>query len=145
LDKKENWLVQRFLKRYFLWLIYAAFLILASLFGSREAYFSINGGHGLGKFFVLTAYVTFLAYSVYATKRENFFKSLMSVNRLWWGRQIGADLYISVFLSLGLIYLIEGSLFVTLAWLVPILFFANLAILPYILLNYSFVLQHLVS
>ncbi len=137
--------MQRFLRRYFLWFIYAAFVIMVSIFGSRESFFFVSGNLGSGKFLLLTAYLAFLAYSIHATKRENFFKSVMSVNRLWWGRQIGADLYISVFLSLGLIYLLEGSLIVTLVWLAPILFFANLAILPYILLNYNFILQHLLS
>lgn len=66
------------------------------------------------------------------------------MNNLFWGKQVGLDLYISVFLSLALIYLIEGSVVVVLLWLFPILVFANLAILPYILLNYGAIIGHFV-
>ena len=137
--------MNRFLKRYQLWFVYAVFLLLAVLYGGREGFFSIQGEYAAGKVLVLLAYAAFLAYSIYSTQQENFFKSVMAINRLWWGRQIGADLYISVFLSLALVYLIEGSLTVTLLWAAPILFFANLAILPYLILNYSAVIGHFLN
>lgn len=125
--------MRRIFKRYQLWLFYAAFLICAILYGGREPLISA----GLGKTVVIVIYLCFLAYSLYATSRENFFRSVGTINKLLWGRQIGVDLYISVFLSLALIYLVEGSFWVVLLWLVPILVFANLAILPYILLNFD--------
>jgi hypothetical protein len=53
--------------------------------------------------------------------------------------QVGIDLYIGVFLALALIYLVEGSLGIMLLWAIPILIFANLAILPYLILNYGMV------
>lgn len=127
----------RFFKRYLLWFFYAAFLIVAIMYGSREPIYISSGEYSMGKTIVLAIYICFLIYSLYATKQENFFKTLGIVNKLYWGRQIGIDLYISVFLSLGLIYLVEGSAVVLLLWFVPIFVFANLAILPYILLNYG--------
>ena len=129
--------MRRFLKRYQLWLLYAVFLIIAWLYGSRESFVHTQSELVFGNYIILFVYLAFLAFSLYASARENFFRSIVTVNQLLWGRQVGIDLYISVFLSLALIYLIEGSFLVLLLWLLPILFFANLAILPYILLNYE--------
>ena len=130
------------IRRFQLWFFYAAFMILAVAFGSREGLVATANGATLGKTIVLIIFLAFLAYSLYATHKENFFKTLGVVNRLYWGRQIGIDLYISVFLSLILIYLVEGSVLVVLLWAVPIVVFANLAILPYILLNYAEIVGH---
>jgi hypothetical protein len=128
--------MQRFLKRYQLWFFYAAFMC-AALLGSREGLFTTQSNYGMGKTILLIVYVLFLAYSIYATKKENFFNTLNRMFGSWWGRQVGADLYISVFLSLALIYIVEGSLLITLLWFEPVILFANLAILPYLILNYT--------
>jgi hypothetical protein len=64
------------------------------------------------------------------------------MNDLLWGKQVGLDLHISVFLSLALIYLIEGSVVVMLLWFSPILVVENLAILSYILLNYGTIIGY---
>ncbi|MBD3665818.1 hypothetical protein [Sulfitobacter aestuariivivens] len=129
-------------RRYRLWILYLIFLICAVLFGSREGFLSTNGDNGFAKGVVLAIYLAFLAFSLYATHRENFFRSIGKINALLWGRQVGIDLYISVFLSLALIYLVEGSVLVLLAWFLPIVVFANLAILPYLLLNFAEVVGH---
>ena len=117
----------------------------AMLFGSRESLIHTDGDLALGKYIVLVIYLGFLVFSLYATSKENFFRSIASVNAFLWGRQVGIDLYISVFLSLTVIYLVEGSVLVTALWFLPILIFANLAILPYILLNYGLIVSHLLS
>ncbi|MEM7439666.1 MAG: hypothetical protein AAF393_08710 [Pseudomonadota bacterium] len=130
--------MKRSLKRYSLWIFYAAFLLLAVIFGGRESLFtSADERLTMAKTVVLIVFIGFLIYSLYATKKENFFRTLGVMNRLYWGRQVGMDLYISVFLSLAIIYLVEGSFVVTALWLVPVLIFANLAILPYLLLNFT--------
>ena len=126
--------MQRFIKRYLFWFFYLAFLLIAMNYGSRESLFS---NIGTGKIMILMIFAGFVIYSLVATEKENFFKTVRIVNGYYWGRQIGIDLYISVFLSLMLIYLVEGSFVVLALWFVPVLIFANLAILPYILLNYS--------
>jgi hypothetical protein len=117
----------------------------AALFGSREGLFTTQSDYGAGKTTLFIVYLLFLAYSVYATKKENFFKTLNSMFGSWWGRQVGADLYISVFLSLALIYIVEGSLLITLLWFVPVIVFANLAILPYLILNYGVIVGLLLN
>lgn len=123
--------------RYRLWLFYAVFLVVAVINGGREGLLSVPDSYAAGKIILMITFVAFTAYSLYATKAENFFRTVRTINGYLWGRQIGIDLYISVFISLGVIYLLEGSVLVTLLWAVPVIIFANLAILPYILLNYS--------
>jgi hypothetical protein len=132
----------KFIKIYGLWIFYVAFVACAILFGSREGLLTAEGDYAVAKYVVVAVFLAFLAYSIFATGRENFFKSVNVIIQLYWGRQIGADLYISVALSLALIYLVEGSLLVTLLWALPVLFFANLAILPYILLNFTQIISH---
>ncbi|MDF1720004.1 MAG: hypothetical protein P1U65_04965 [Minwuia sp.] len=129
--------MQRLLKRYLLWIVYVGFMVLAVAFGGRESLFSTASQYHIGKYLILLIFVGFLIYSIISTGRENFFRTVAGMGRTYWGRQVGLDLYISVFLSLALIYLHEGSLLIVLLWLLPVLMFANLAILPYILLNYG--------
>ncbi len=135
--------MQRFIKLYALWLAYAGFIALASMFGAREGFLTSPTLLAPAKYLFLLIYLLFLGFSIYATRKENFFRSLRTMNGMLWGRQVGIDLYISVFLSLTLIYLIEVSVIVVLLWALPVLLFANLAILPYILLNFSEILTHL--
>ncbi len=137
--------MQRTFKRYRLWIFYAGFLALAVFYGGREPVFTTESGYAAGKYAVLTVFFVFLAYSLFATSKENFFKSVVSINRFYWGRQIGADLYISVFLSLALIYLNEGSFAMLMLWIIPVLIFANLAILPYIILNYGSIVSQFMT
>ena len=135
--------MQRFLRRYQLWLGYALFLIIAMIYGGREGLVLTQPSLQVAKIFFLAIYLGFFAFSLYATRHENFFRSIAKVNALLWGRQVGIDLYISVLLSLAVIWLVEGSMLVMLVWLVPVLIFANLAILPYILLNFAEIAGHL--
>ncbi|MEM7269351.1 MAG: hypothetical protein AAF401_08865 [Pseudomonadota bacterium] len=132
----------RIIKRYLLWFGFAVFLVLALAFGGREGPFKFSD-HAFGKALIWLIFIAFLAYSLRSTAKENFFKSVKQINRTWWGLQIGLDLYISVLLSLLVIWLVEGSIIVTLLWAIPILIFANLAILPYLILNYSAVISGL--
>jgi hypothetical protein len=83
-----------------------------------------------------------LAFFHLRDKAREFFSEHCRYAQSFLGNKVGLDLYISVFLSLALIYLIEGSVVVMLLWLLPILAFANLAILPYILLNYGAIIGH---
>lgn len=129
--------MQRVWRRYRLWLFYAAFLIMAMNYGGREPLLATPERMAAGKYLLLAIYVSFLVFSLDATARENFFRSIREINGLLWGRQVGIDLYISVALSLALIWLVEGSVLAVLLWSLPVLVFANLAILPYIMLNYS--------
>lgn len=134
--------MRRFIKRYLLWSFYILFFIAALAFGGREGLLATQSGLTGTKYAVFVVFVLFLGFSIYATRNENFFRSIRAMNQMLWGRQVGFDLYISVCLSLALIYLVEGSVWILLLWLVPILVFANLAILPYILLNFAEIIGH---
>ena len=118
------------------------FLGVASGFGSREGLLTTQSEHATAKYLLFLTFILFLSFSLYAARRENFFKSLGKINGLFWGRQISLDLYISVSLSLALIFLVEGSVIVLLFWLLPVLVFANLAVLPFILLNFAEVMGY---
>ncbi len=133
--------MSRFWKRNALWVFYAAFLLIAVATSDSSLHIGYLGPLAGGKYFVALAFAAFLAYSLYCSARENFFRSVKKINRFDWGRQIGIDLYISVTLSLALIWLNDGAVTI-LAWLVPVLIFANLAILPYIFLNYGSLIGH---
>ncbi|MDA4845413.1 hypothetical protein [Hoeflea poritis] len=129
--------MKRFIKRNALWGAYIVFLVLAATFGAREGALDFSGPGATGKAAIWAVFIAFLIYSIQAHRKEVFLRSVAKVNQLWWGLQIGLDLYISVFLSLALIYLVEGSLAVMLLWALPVLVFANLAILPYLILNFG--------
>jgi hypothetical protein len=90
----------------------------------------------------LAVLLLFAGYTVYASRTENFWKSLKTVLALKWGRQVTADLYIGLLLFTFIIYLNEGSAFVTLAWLIPTLIFGNLVTLIYFVLNFATLVGH---
>jgi len=50
---------------------------------------------------------------------------------------VSADLYLGLCLTLFVAYLNEGSVLVVLLWLLPTLFFANLATLLYFAVHYD--------
>ena len=135
----------RMIKRHFLWILYGVFVIAAIATHNSEPVFYSSGPYAAGKYIVWTMFFGFLAYSLYATSQASFIKSLPKINKYIWGRQIGLDLYISVFMSLFVIYLNSGSILVLLLWLVPVLIYANLAILLYVALNYGALVGHFVG
>ena len=135
----------RTLKRQFLWVLYAVFVVIAVTTHSGEPVFRATGPYAAGKYVVWAIFFLFLAYSIYCSTQASFIKSLPKINKHIWARQIGLDLYISVFLSLALIYFVEGSMLIVLLWFAPVVIFANLAILLYIALNYSEIVSHFVN
>ncbi len=135
----------RFLKRHLLWILYAFFVIAAIATHKGEPIFHSTGPYAAGKYIAWFMFFAFLAYSLYATTQASFIKSLPKINKHIWGRQIGLDLYISVFMSIFVIYLDSGSILVLLLWLVPVLIYANLAILLYVALNYGSLVAHFIG
>ncbi len=125
----------RFLKRNFLWVLFTGFSIFAIATKKDASIFLSESPYGFGKYIVWLIFFSFLVYSLYASK-ENFFKSVKSINQLLWGRQIGLDLYIGLLLPMVIIYL-HGGTYVFLLWLIPMLLYANLATLLYFALNYD--------
>ncbi|WP_420579931.1 hypothetical protein [Reichenbachiella sp.] len=132
----------KFLKRNFLWIIYFVFVLLVILNHEGEPVFMSEGPYPLGKYLIWAIYLSFLSYSLYCSSQENFFSTLRKLYPLHWARQIGLDLYLGLMLSLGVIYLNEGSVLVVLIWLIPVLIYANLAILLYVALNYDSIIAH---
>ena len=127
-----------------LWALYGAFAVFALSTSVDETTFKFSGTMGGIKAFVWLALVVFLAYSVYCSFKENFFRSLKSIAALYWGRQIGTDLYLGLFVGLLIIFLNEG-IGVALLWLVPTLIYANLVILLYIAINFDDIVTKLLG
>ena len=132
---------KKLLKRNFLWIVYIGFTIVAFWTKQDESAFISLSQYGYGKYILWLILFGFLAYSFYCGKKENFFKSVKRVNEMYWGRQIGIDLYIGLLLPLLIIYLHGGS-FIFLLWLVPVILYANLATLLYFALNYDSLLAY---
>lgn len=135
MKKKSN-------KNLLFWAIFAAFAVAAVAVEWHQQIAAFSGGLGIAKLFVWAAFFLFVAYSYYCSTQENIFKTIEKMGALHWGRQIGIDLYIGVGLSLVLIYLNEGSIWVLLFWLLPMLLFANLATLLYVALNVESLAAH---
>ncbi len=132
------------IRKNLLWVVYFVFIVLVVLFRGDEHLFISNGPYPLGKYLAWLIYFSFLGYSIYCGSKENFFKSLKRLYPMLWARQIGFDLYIGLVISSFLIYLNEGSVLVLLLWLIPIIIYANLAILPYVAMNYDSIIAHFV-
>jgi len=119
------------------WGVFGAFVACAIGFGWHAALFRFDGPMGLAKIVVWLAFLLFTAYSIYCSGRENVFKTIRTMARLHWGRQIGTDLYLGLLLFLAVIYLHQGSVLVLAAWLIPVLLFANLATLLYVAIHFE--------
>ncbi|MDD9891921.1 MAG: hypothetical protein OXT49_00200 [Gammaproteobacteria bacterium] len=91
------------------WGPYSVFVLLALALSWHEQMLTFSGATGVGKASIWLIWLAFLVYSVVSSQRENFFKTVKTFNQTWWGRQIGIDLYISVFISLAVIFLHSGS------------------------------------
>ena len=127
-----------------LWALYGAFAIFAVATNLQETTFRFTGPLGGVKAIVWIALLVFLGYSIYCTYQENFFRSVKSIAALYWGRQIGTDLYLGLFIGLFLIFLNEGLL-VALLWLVPTLIYANLVVLLYVAINFDSIVTKLLG
>ena len=127
-----------------LWGLYGAFAIFAVTANMKETTFQFSGPLGEIKAIVWLLLIAFFGYSVYCTFQENFFRSVRSIATLYWGRQIGADLYLGLLIALFIIFLNEGLL-VALLWLVPILIYANLVVLLYIAINFDTIVAKLLE
>ncbi|TQV73886.1 hypothetical protein FLL45_13560 [Aliikangiella marina] len=131
-----------FLKRHALWVVFALFFATAVYTHSGEKLLLSDSQLPLGKPLIWLVFLGFVTYSYYCSMRENLFKTIGKMSKLHWGKQIGIDLYLGLFISVFIIYLNEGSILVTLLWLGPIVIFGNLATLLYLALNYDALIAH---
>ena len=127
-----------------LWGLYVAFALYALIANFQDTTFQFSGTLGGMKAIVWLALIGFLAYSVFCSFRENFFRSVRSIATLHWGRQIGADLYLGLAIAIFIIFLNEGAL-IALIWLVPILIYANLVVLLYLAINFDSIVTKLLG
>ena len=116
--------------------LYGAFAVYAVYTYWHETMFRFSGPLGGTKLLVWLALAGFLIYSLYCSSREDLFRSIGTIARLHWGRQIGMDLYLGLFIGMLIIYLHEGATAV-LIWLIPTLVFANLSFLLYVAINFD--------
>jgi hypothetical protein len=126
------------------WGVFVAFVAGAVGSGWHTAIFRFDGPMGLAKIAVWLIFLLFTGYSIYCSGRENIFKTIKSMARLHWGRQIGIDLYLGLLLSLSVIYLHEDFV-VALVWLIPVLLFANLATLLYVAIHFESLVARFVA
>ena len=126
------------------WGVFAAFAACAVGFGWHAALFRFDGPLGPAKVIVWLAFLLFTGYSIYCSSRENIFKTIRTMARLHWGRQIGTDLYLGLSLFLAVIYLQEGGAVMAL-WLLPVLLFANLATLLYVAIHFEALVARFVT
>ncbi|MGI9235190.1 MAG: hypothetical protein ACR2RD_16270 [Woeseiaceae bacterium] len=119
-----------------LWGIYGVFACYVVYTNWHPEILQFGGPLGMLKMAVWAALIGFLAYSVYCTSREDLFRTIGVIAKLYWGRQIGVDLYLGLLVAMLFIYLNEGAV-VALIWLLPTLAFANLAILLYVAVNFE--------
>ena len=125
-----------FLKKNLLWIIFIAFAIMALATKKDASIFISHGSYGIGKYIIWLLFFSFFGYTIYCSRKENFFKSIKRMSEMYWGWQVGIDLYIGLLLPLLIIYLHGGSI-VLLLWIVPVLINANLFTLLYFALNYD--------
>ena len=126
------------------WVLFAAFVALALGLHWHAQLWVFSGAAGVGKALVWLAWLAFVGYSIHCSRRENIVKSIRGMLRLYWGRQIILDLYLSVALFLVLIVVHQGAL-VMLAWLLPIVLFANQAMLLYVAIHFESLLALLLN
>lgn len=126
------------------WMLFAAFVALALGLHWHAQLLVFSGLVGAGKALVWLVWLAFVGYSIHCSRRENIVKSIRGMARLYWGRQIIIDLYLGVALLLALITLHQGAL-VMLAWLLPVLLFANQATLLYLAIHFESLLALLAN
>ncbi len=121
--------------RFLLWLLYFLFVAVALVYSWDERLLTVEDSVDFSRLLLLAIWISFVAYSYYCSRKENFFRTVSEMSKRYWGRQIGLDLYISVGLSICLVYLVTGSVIQTLLWSLAFIPFANMAILLFIILH----------
>jgi len=117
------------------WPIFWLFVFVAIFANWDTQLLNINSSAGLVRTVLFAIWVSFVAYSYYCSRKENIFRTIGVINKFHWARQIEIDLYISVFLSIALVYLVTESVLATAFWSLAFIPFANMGILLFIILH----------
>ena len=91
------------------WTIYAVFVAIAIAFNGEDAAFISYGPYGWGKYLFWVLFIVFTLYTYHCSTKESLFKTIKVMRNLYWGKQIGIDLYIGLIIFLGLIFLHQPS------------------------------------
>jgi hypothetical protein len=121
--------------RIVLWGAFFLFVAIAMVTNWDRQLIQFDSATGIARLVLIAVWFGFIAYSIYCSRKENFFRAVGKINQFHWGRQIGIDLYISVFMSIALVYLVTGSIVQALLWSLAFIPFANLAILLFVILH----------
>jgi len=124
-----------------LWGLFFGFVLSAIFFSRPDNLAKIDRQLFPIRGLIWVTFFGFTLYSMYCSSKENLFKTIGKLAKLHWGRQIGLDLYLGLFLILMIIYLHQGPL-IFLLWLIPIILFGNLASLLYFAINFNGLVQH---
>lgn len=111
------------------WGVFAVWATVAIALNWDDQLLDFSGSAGAIKAVMIVGWLGFLAYSWHCTRHENFVRSVREIWSKLWGKQIIFDLYISVFLSIAIVYIVTGSVAVTVFWSVAMIPFANQAIM----------------
>ncbi len=126
------------------WAFYALFAAYALFANWHDTLFQFSGPLGVVKLLVWLLLAGFLVYSVHCSMHENLFRTIGVMAKLYWGRQIGMDLYLGLFIATLLVYLHAGPIAV-LIWIVPILIFANLITLLYLAIHFDSIVARFIG
>ena len=129
------------MRRLVFWGGFALFVCIALVTQWSDTLLKFDDSKGLVRAGLIVIWLSFTAYSLYCIARESLLQTATDILRLYWGRQVGADLYISVLMSIGLVYLVTSSVTETLLWSIAFIPFANLAILLFIILRLEDILS----
>lgn len=94
------------------------------------------------RWIAIVVLVFFTAYSIYCNFKQSFFNFFNELWSSYFGRQVAVDLYIGLGLFMFFVYLTEGSVVVTLLWLLPAIPFVNVVTLFYFVLNFDKIVSH---
>jgi hypothetical protein len=133
--------IKRFFRNNLLWVIFLVFACIGVATKKDTSIFISQSQYGTGKYCIWLLFFGFFSYTFFASRKENFYKSIRHISQMYWGRQIIIDLYIGIILPLLIIYL-HGGIFILLIWLFPVLINANLFTLLYFALNYDSIIAH---
>jgi hypothetical protein len=122
---------------YVFWIVFTAWVGLVLYFGWHSQIFALNTPLAFVKGLVWLAFGAFTIFTYRCSSKENFVKSVKRMGTMYWGWQVGIDLYIGLSMFLLMIYLHTGSGFMVLLWVLPTIMFGNLATLLYLAIYFD--------
>ena len=115
------------------WVAFVAFLVAAVL-TAPEGALRLDGPAGTLKIVVAVVYLPFFVFSAQCAHQESLLRVVKAIFAWRWGKQVVADLYLSMLLT---ILLLAGHLgpVPAAAWALPIMFTGNLGVVPLLWLH----------